>query len=102
MRRRTGIRVVPNAINATLYEKLSFNFIRDIAPVVGIVRSANVIAVHPSVPAKTVPEFIAYARANNGDEWYRQREPYARGVVQDDDRDRPSTTFPKFESYQAA
>jgi tripartite-type tricarboxylate transporter receptor subunit TctC len=57
---------VPNAINATRYEKLSFNFIRDIAPVVGIVRSANVIAVHPSVPAKTVPEFIAYARANPG------------------------------------
>ena len=57
---------VPNAINATLYDKLSFNFIRDIAPVAGIVRSASVIAVHPSVPAKTVPEFIAYAKANPG------------------------------------
>jgi tripartite-type tricarboxylate transporter receptor subunit TctC len=57
---------VPNAINAKLYDKLSFNFIRDIAPVAGIVRSANVIALHPPVPAKTIREFIAYARANPG------------------------------------
>jgi tripartite-type tricarboxylate transporter receptor subunit TctC len=56
----------PNAINATLYDKLNFNFISDIAPVAGIVRVANVMAVHPSVPAKTVPEFIAYAKANPG------------------------------------
>src|SRR5258708_23291713 len=55
-----------NAINATLYDKLSFNFIRDIAPVAGINRKPYVIAVHPSVPAKTVPEFIAYANANPG------------------------------------
>src|SRR5262245_12410216 len=55
-----------NAINATLYDKLSFNFIRDIAPVAGINREPYVIAVHPSVPAKTVPEFIAYAKANPG------------------------------------
>jgi tripartite-type tricarboxylate transporter receptor subunit TctC len=55
-----------NAINATLYDKLSFNFIRDIAPVAGISREPNVIAVHPSVPAKTIPEFIAYAKANPG------------------------------------
>src|SRR6516162_6503166 len=55
-----------NAINATLYDKLSFNFIRDIAPVAGIPREPYVIAVHPSVPAKTVPEFIAYAKANPG------------------------------------
>jgi tripartite-type tricarboxylate transporter receptor subunit TctC len=55
-----------NAINATLYDKLSFNFIRDIAPVAGINREPYVIAVHPSVPAKTVPEFIAYANANPG------------------------------------
>src|SRR5262249_40108493 len=53
-------------INATLYDKLSFNFIRDIAPVAGIHREPYVIAVHPSVPAKTVPEFIAYAKANPG------------------------------------
>ena len=56
----------PNAINATLYEKLNFNFIRDIAPVASIVRSPNVMVVNPSVPAKTVPEFIAYAKANPG------------------------------------
>src|SRR6516162_6205289 len=53
-----------NAINATLYDKLSFNFIRDIAPVAGIHREPYVIAVHPSVPAKSVPEFIAYAKDN--------------------------------------
>jgi tripartite-type tricarboxylate transporter receptor subunit TctC len=55
-----------NAINATLYDKLNFNFIRDIAPVAGIVRAANVMEVHPSFPAKTVPEFIAYAKAHPG------------------------------------
>jgi tripartite-type tricarboxylate transporter receptor subunit TctC len=54
----------PNAINATLYEKLNFNFIRDIAPVASIGREANVMVVHPSFPAKTVREFIAYAKAN--------------------------------------
>ena len=55
-----------NAINATLYDKLNFNFIRDIAPVAGIIRVPNVMEVNPSVPAKTVPEFIAYAKANPG------------------------------------
>ena len=55
-----------NAINATLYDKLNFNFIRDIAPVASIVREPNVMVVNPSVPAKTVPEFIAYAKANPG------------------------------------
>ena len=55
-----------NAINATLYDKLNFNFIRDIAPVAGIIRVPLVMEVHPSVPAKTVPEFIAYAKANPG------------------------------------
>jgi tripartite-type tricarboxylate transporter receptor subunit TctC len=57
---------VPNAVNATLYEKLNFNFIRDIAPIGGIIRVPQVVLVHPSVPAKTVPEFIAYAKANPG------------------------------------
>src|SRR5262245_9846612 len=55
-----------DAINATLYEKLSFNFIRDIAPVASMVLSSNVMVVHPSVPARAVPEFLAYARANPG------------------------------------
>ena len=55
-----------NAINATLYKKLNFNFIRDIAPVAGVIRVPNVMEVHPSVPAKTVPEFIAYVKANPG------------------------------------
>jgi tripartite-type tricarboxylate transporter receptor subunit TctC len=55
-----------NAINATLYEKLNFNFIGDIAPVAGIIRFPNVMVVNPLVPAKTVPEFIAYAKANPG------------------------------------
>jgi tripartite-type tricarboxylate transporter receptor subunit TctC len=55
-----------NAINATLYEKLNYNFIRDIAPVAGIFRAPNVLDVNPAVPAKTVPEFIAYAKANPG------------------------------------
>jgi tripartite-type tricarboxylate transporter receptor subunit TctC len=57
---------VPNAINATLYDRLNFNFIRDIAPVAGIIRDTYVVVVNPSVPAKTVPEFIAYAKANPG------------------------------------
>jgi tripartite-type tricarboxylate transporter receptor subunit TctC len=51
-----------NAVNATLYDKLNFNFIRDIAPVASIVRQPNVMVVNPSVPASTVPEFIAYAK----------------------------------------
>jgi tripartite-type tricarboxylate transporter receptor subunit TctC len=55
-----------NFINATLYEKLGFNFIRDIAPVVLLAREPNVMVVHPSVPAKTVPQLIAFARANPG------------------------------------
>ncbi len=55
-----------NAINATLYDSLSFNFVRDIAPIAGVFRVPNIMEVHPSVPAKTVPEFIAYAKANPG------------------------------------
>jgi len=57
---------INNAINATLYDKLSFNFIRDIAPVASLIRSPNVMEVNPAVPVKTVPEFIAYAKANPG------------------------------------
>jgi tripartite-type tricarboxylate transporter receptor subunit TctC len=58
--------LTPNAVNATLYDKLNFNFIRDIAPVASIARVPNIMEVHPSFPAKTVPEFIAYAKANPG------------------------------------
>src|SRR5215467_9285363 len=55
-----------HTVNATLYDKLSFNFIRDIAPIVGTSRESAVLTVNPSVPARTVPEFIAYAKANPG------------------------------------
>jgi tripartite-type tricarboxylate transporter receptor subunit TctC len=55
-----------NAINATLYQKLSFNFIRDMTPVAGLMRVPNVMEVTPSLPAKTVAEFITYAKANPG------------------------------------
>ena len=79
------------SINATLYEKLNYNFIRDIATVAGIVRLPNLMMVNPSVPAKTVPEFIAYAKANPGkinmaSAGHRDSEPRGRRVVQDDDR----------------
>nr|WP_246669460.1 MULTISPECIES: tripartite tricarboxylate transporter substrate binding protein [unclassified Bradyrhizobium] len=60
----------PNAINTTLYEKLQFDFIRDIAPVAGLIRGALVMVVHPSVPAKTLPEFIDYAKAHPGKLFY--------------------------------
>jgi tripartite-type tricarboxylate transporter receptor subunit TctC len=55
-----------NAVNATLYEKLNFNFVRDIAPVSGVVRTTNILEVNLSFPAKTVPEFIAYAQQHPG------------------------------------
>ena len=55
---------VPNATNATIYDKLSYNFIRDIAPVAGVIRAPYVVVVNPSFPAKSLPEFIAYAKAN--------------------------------------
>ncbi len=58
--------VATNTINASLYDKLSFNLVRDIAPAAGISRSPLVMVVNPSVPAKTVPEFISYVRANSG------------------------------------
>src|SRR4051812_44072658 len=56
----------PHAINATLYRKLPYNFLEEIVPVAGIANGPNVMEVHPSVPAKTVAEFIAYAKANPG------------------------------------
>jgi tripartite-type tricarboxylate transporter receptor subunit TctC len=60
----------PNAINASLYDNLNFNFIRDIAPVAGLIRGALVMVVHPSVPARTLPEFIDYAKAHPGKLFY--------------------------------
>src|SRR5262249_40498824 len=56
----------PSAINATLYNKLNFNFVREIAPIAPIVRFPYIMVLNPSVPAKTLPEFIAYAKANPG------------------------------------
>ena len=56
----------PSAINATLYTNLNFNFLRDITPVAGLIRVPNVVVVHPSFPARTVPELIAYAKSNPG------------------------------------
>jgi len=57
---------VPNAVNATLYDNLGFDFMRDTAPVAGIIRVAMVVLVHPSVPANTLPEFLSYVKANPG------------------------------------
>jgi Tripartite tricarboxylate transporter family receptor len=79
-----------NAINATFYDKLNFNFIRDIAPVAGIMVVPNVMLVHPSVPAKTVPEFIAYANAPTSGsasllslrgEWFRCNVQHDSGAL---------------------
>jgi tripartite-type tricarboxylate transporter receptor subunit TctC len=60
------VAVPANAINATLFEKLNYNFIRDIAPIASIIRVPHVMQVNPSLPVATVPEFIAYAKANPG------------------------------------
>jgi tripartite-type tricarboxylate transporter receptor subunit TctC len=78
-----------NAINATLYEKLNFNFISDIAPVASISRETFALEVNPSFPAKTIPEFIAHAKANprqaqHGFARQRNRSSYGGGAVQDD------------------
>jgi len=79
------------AINATLYDKLNFDFLSDIAPVAGIIRVPNVMAVTPSLPVKTVPEFLAYAKANPDKIklWVGRHgffEPSVRRAAQDDDR----------------
>ncbi len=82
-----------NVINPTLYDKLNFNFIRDIAPIAGVIRAPFVLDVNPSIPVRTVPEFIAYAKANprQGEHGvFRQRLGVAHDgrVVQDDGRRR--------------
>jgi tripartite-type tricarboxylate transporter receptor subunit TctC len=64
--RLLGLFGTPSAINATLYDKLNFNFVRDIAPIAPIVRFPYIMVVNPSFPPKTLPEFIAYAKANPG------------------------------------
>ena len=70
-----------NAINATLYEKLNFNFIRDFAPVAGIIRIPTSWWYNPSVPARTVREFIAYAKANPGKINFASRPASARRSI---------------------
>jgi tripartite-type tricarboxylate transporter receptor subunit TctC len=60
------VNAAPSAINATLYDKLSFNFLRDMAPVGGMVRTPLILLVTPSFSARTAPELIAYAKANPG------------------------------------
>jgi tripartite-type tricarboxylate transporter receptor subunit TctC len=80
-----------NAWNATLYDKLSFNFIRDIAPIASIYLSPAILVVHPSFPAKSVPELAAYAKANPGKDQHGvgrcwERTTCLRGVVQGDGR----------------
>ena len=69
-----------NAVNTTLYEKLNYNFIRDIAPVAGIVRVPHVILLTPSFPAKTVPDFIGYAKANPGKSTWRRVAMEVRAI----------------------
>ena len=58
--------VATNTVNASLYKNLEFDFVRDLAPVASLLRVINVLVVHPSLPVKTLPEFIAYAKANPG------------------------------------
>ena len=88
----TILLVAPNsAINATLYDTLSYDFIRDIAPIAAIMRVPNVMEVNPSVPVKTVPEFITYAKANPGKlnfAFTGERNDCAHGrrTIQDDGR----------------
>ena len=85
-----------NAINATLYDKLNFVFLRDIAPIASIIRLPFVMVINPSFPAKTVPEFIAYAKANPGrltmaSGGYRSCHPSGGRTVQGDDQRRHSS-----------
>src|SRR5262249_12970684 len=80
---------VSHAINTTLYDKLKFNLIRDVTPIATLINQPHVMLVNPSVPATTVPEFIAYAKANLGKiniaSRHRDRKPLGRRVVPNDD-----------------
>jgi hypothetical protein len=81
----------PSAINATLFEKLSYNFLRDIAPVAGIMRVPNVMVVHPSFPAKTVPRAYRLCQGQSGQDQSgiarrRNLDPHGRRTVQGHDR----------------
>ena len=81
----------PNAINATLYDKLNFNFIGDIAPIASLVRTPLVMEVNPTFPAATIPDFIAYAKANprkisTASGGSGNPEPHVGRTVQNDDR----------------
>jgi tripartite-type tricarboxylate transporter receptor subunit TctC len=85
------VAVSTNAVNATLYTNLSFSFIRDLTPVAGIGRTPFVMVFNPSFPTKTLPEFIAYAKANPGkinmaSQGMGNYAPYLRRTLQDDDR----------------
>jgi len=71
---------VANALNATLYDKLNFNFIRDIVPVASTMRVPGLMVVHPSMPANTLPEFITYVKANPGTVNWRQPATGRRGM----------------------
>src|SRR5215831_18002939 len=71
---------VSNAVNVTLYDKLNFDLMRDLVPIASITRSPGVLEVNPSFPARTVPEFIVYARAHPARSIWPQRGPGAHHI----------------------
>src|SRR6516225_721721 len=95
----------PDTINATLYEKLNFNFIHDIAPVASVARGPNVLVVHPSFPAKTIPEFITHAKAKAGVDMvhvpYRSVAPALTDLIGGQVQAIFSTTPPSIEHIRA-
>ena len=94
-----------NTINATLFDKLNFNFIRDTAPIAGTLRTFYIMVVNPSLPVKTVAEFIAYAKANPGKISYASAgsgtpQHVCGRAVQDDDRRARCSTCPIADRYR--